>query len=105
MFACLTLSGCIYANATTPLAYRSPTPQDVGGIDKLGQEVVGTACNHDVLGLVLWGDGGYAKAVENAKASLGPTGVLADVQADYKVLNILSLYGRYCTVVHARAVK
>ena len=105
VFATFTLSGCLYANVTTPMSYRSPTPQDVGGVDKLGEEVEGVACTHDVLGLVLWGDCGYAKAMENAKASLGGSSVLADVQADFKVLNILSLYGRYCTVVHARALK
>lgn len=105
VLACFTLSGCIYANVTTPLAYRSSTPADVGGIDKLGEEVEGTACSHNVLGLVAWGDGGYAKAVEHAKASLGRSGVLSDVRADSKALNILSVYGRVCTVVHARAAK
>lgn len=105
LLAVFTLSGCIYANVTSPLAYRSPTPQDVGGVDKLGEEVEGTACNHSVLGLVAWGDGGYAKAVEQAKASITNKGVLADVQADAKHLNILGVYGRMCTVVHARAIK
>ena len=64
-------SGCIYANVTTPLAYRAPTPTEVTGT--LGQEVEGSACNHVILGLVAWGDGGYNAALQNARKQAGET--------------------------------
>lgn len=106
VLACTTLSGCLYANVVQPLAYRSPTPGDVGGSAKLGGEVEGTACAHAVLGLVAWGDGGYAKAVADATQNAGPGAIVADVQADTKELSVLSLvYNRRCTVVHARVLK
>lgn len=105
LVALMAAPGCIYANVTTPMAYRSPTPADVGGTDKLGEEVEGRACNHQVLWLVAWGDGGYAKAVEQATRGKGSATVVADVQADNTELNILGIYGRRCTVVHARVLK
>ena len=106
LFACATLGGCLHANVVQPLAYRSPTPGDVGGTTKLGGEVEGTACAHAVLGLVAWGDGGYAKAVADATQNAGPGAIVADVQADTKELSVLSVvYNRRSTVVHARVLK
>lgn len=97
--------GCLYANVTTPLSYRSPTPADVGGIEHLGAEVSGRACNHSVLYLVGWGDGGYAKALDNARRQ-APQAVLADVRVDTEGMNVLAgIYQRGCTVVHARVVQ
>lgn len=95
------LTGCLYADVRTPLAYRSPTPADVGG--NLGQEVSGKACNHLILWLIAFGDGGYEAAVKDAKESSG-TQLVADVKADTSLLNVLSLYQRQCTTVRARAV-
>lgn len=96
--------GCIYANVTTPLAYRSPTPGDVGGVAHLGPEVSGRACNHGVLYLVGWGDGGYARALDSARKQ-APQAVLADVRADSNTFNVLGVYQRVCTTVRARVVQ
>ena len=92
-------NGCIYSNVHTPLSYRSPTPSDVPG--PLGPEATGQACNHVVLWLVAWGDGGYSAAVENAKRSSGAR-MLVDVEADTKLFNILGVYQQSCTRVRGK---
>ena len=93
------LASCVYTNVNTPLAYRSPTPADVNG--PLGNEVTGEACSQVVLGMVAWGDGGYVAAVENAKAKGGAV-LLADVQSDRSVFNVLGVYQKFCTKVRGR---
>jgi TRL (tRNA-associated locus)-like protein len=96
------VSGCIYADVKTPLAYRAPTTVEANAAG--GAEVEGTACNQAVLGLVAWGDGGYAAAVADAKAKSGAT-QLADVRADTTFFNVLFLYDKACTRVTAKAVR
>lgn len=96
------LSGCVYANVSAPLAYRSPTPGDIAG--PLGSEVNGESCSQVVLWLVAWGDGGYAAAVADAKAKSGAA-LLADVQADRSLFNVLSVYQKGCTRVRGRIVR
>jgi hypothetical protein len=123
VLAAATLPSCIFANVTVPLAYRSPTPSDVGGVSHLGQITEGHACSHLVLGLIAWGDGGYARAMDDAAAHAAPVvppasaagdaaapavmapALLADVQADTSALNVLGLYQRRCTVIHAKVVQ
>lgn len=123
-----TLPSCLFANVTTPLAYRSPTPSDVGGVAHLGAVTEGHACSHMVLGLIAWGDSGFASAMDHAVAhalaragegaaqstdqvagaAVAPTfapALLADVQADTSALNVLGLYQRRCTVIHAKVVQ
>src|SRR6266478_5386872 len=80
------ISGCIYADVKTPLAYRAPTAVEAKA--EGAADVEGTACNQAVLGLVAWGDGGYAAAVADAKARSGAT-QLADVRADTTFFNVL----------------
>lgn len=96
------LTSCVYANVNTPLAYRSPTPADVNG--PLGREVTGEACSQVVLGMVAWGDGGYGAAVEDAKAK-GGAALLADVQSDRSIFNVLSVYQRICTKVRGHVAQ
>lgn len=116
-------SGCVFANVTVPLAYRSATPADVGGVSHLGPVAEGRACSHMVLGLVAWGDGGFAAAMDHAVAhaptslpnanpaadgaavAAGAPALLADVQADTSALNVLGIYQRRCTVIHAKVVQ
>lgn len=98
----LLLTGCIYANVQTPLSYRAPTPSEVQG--PLTQQVHGEACNQAILGLVAWGDGGYAAAIEDAKQSSGAH-LLADVRADSRLFNVLFIYSKACTRVTGYAVK
>jgi TRL-like protein family len=94
------LVGCIYSDVHAPLAYRSPTPGDVGG--SLGPETQGTACNTAILWLVAFGDGGYDAAVKDAKTNANAV-LLADVKADTAYTNILfGVYQRQCTVITAR---
>ena len=101
VMACMA-SGCIYADVKTPLAYRAATAVEAkaGG----AADVEGTACNQAVLGLVAWGDGGYAAAVADAKAKSGAT-QLADVRADSTFFNVLFLYDKACTHITAKAVR
>lgn len=98
----LAATGCIYANVTTPLAYRAPTTQEAHA--ESAADVEGTSCNRSVLGLVAWGDGGYAAAVADARARSGAA-QLADLRADTTFYNILFLYSRVCTRVTGRAVR
>ncbi len=92
------LCGCLYANVREPLAYRSPTPADVVS---MGDEVRGEACNHVILWLFAFGDGGYDAAVADAKASARAP-LLADVKADTSLLNVLGVYQEQCTKVAGR---
>src|SRR5450432_3319989 len=98
----LLFSGCIYANVNTPLSYRAPTLNEVQG--PLGGLAQGEACNKAVLGLVAWGDGGYAAAVEDAKQRSGAR-VLVDVRADTRLFNVLFVYSKACTRVTGYAVR
>jgi len=95
-------SGCIYADVKTPLAYRAPTAVEAKAAG--AAEVEGAACNQVILGLVAWGDGGYAAAVADAKAKSGAT-ELADVRADTTFFNVLFLYDKACTRVTAKVVR
>jgi hypothetical protein len=97
-----TLAGCVYTNVNTPLSYRAPTPSEVQA--PLVQEVRGEACNQAILGLVAWGDGGYAAAVEDARQRSGAR-LLADVRADTRLFNVLFIYSKACTRVTAYAVR
>jgi hypothetical protein len=96
------VSGCIYADVKTPLAYRAATAVEAKAVG--GADVEGTACNQAILGLVAWGDGGYAAAVADAKTRSGAT-QLADVRADTTLFNVLFLYDKVCTRVTAKAVR
>jgi hypothetical protein len=98
----LLLTGCIYANVNTPLSYRAPTLNEVQG--PLGALAQGEACNQAILGLVAWGDGGYAAAVEDAKQRAGAR-LLADVRADTRLFNVLFVYSKACTRVTGYAVR
>jgi uncharacterized iron-regulated membrane protein len=98
--AALSTTGCVYANVTTPLTYRAPTAQEAHA--ETATDVEGTACDHAVLGLVAWGDGGYAAAVADARARSGAA-QLADLRADTTFFNVLFLYSRACTRVTGRA--
>jgi TRL-like protein family len=98
----LPLTSCVYANVNTPLSYRAPTPNEVQG--PLNELANGEACNQAVLGLVAWGDGGYAAAVEDAKRRSGAR-MLADVRADTRLFNVLFVYSKACTRVTGLVVR
>ena len=96
------ISGCVYADVKTPLAYRAPTVVEAKAAG--AADVEGAACNQAILGLVAWGDGGYAAAVADAKRKSGAT-ELADVRADTTFFNILFIYDKACTRVTAKVVR
>jgi hypothetical protein len=92
-------TGCIYADVKVPLAYRAATATEAHA--EKAPEVEGLACNQVVLGLIGWGDAGYAAAVADAKAKSGAK-VLADVRADTTLFNVLFVYIKACTHVTAK---
>ncbi|MHB2026604.1 MAG: TRL domain-containing protein [Elusimicrobiota bacterium] len=93
--------GILYTGVEEPYAYRSASPIDVKA-QPSDPVAIGQSCNQSVLFLVSWGDGGYARAVDDALK--GKTGViLYDVKADVKVkAYLLGLYTKNCTVVTGR---
>jgi len=102
LLAATAFNGCIYANYRSPVSYRSPTPSDVPG--PLGPEVEGESCNKLVLWLVAWGDAGYSAAVDAAKAKSGAS-MLADVQVDNRVYNVLGVYQKSCTRIALQSTR
>jgi hypothetical protein len=66
--------------------------------------VEGTSMASNVLGLVSFGDGGYLKAITNAKAKAGADGLINCV-ADVKTTSFLMLYSQSTTVVRGLAIK
>jgi hypothetical protein len=86
----------------TPLSYRTPTTVEARAEGMA--DVEGIACNHAVLALVAWGDGGYAAAVADAKVKSGARD-LADVRADATFFNLLFIYSKACTRVTAKALR
>lgn len=98
------LGGCIYANIEQPLSYRSPTPIDVAPAPLGPDGAEGESCNHVILFLVAFGEGGYRGAMEDA-LSKSQARMLADVKADSNFLNVLGVYQRTCTRVRGRVVK
>jgi hypothetical protein len=101
--AAISATGCVYANVTTPLSYRAPTAQEAK-IDAGAADVEGVACDHAVLGLVAWGDAGYAAAVADARVRSGAA-ALADLRSDTTFFNVLFIYARSCTRVTGKAVR
>ncbi len=95
-------AGCIYANVSVPLAYRAPTATEARA--EKSADVEGTACNQVILGIVAWGDGGYAAAVADAKARSGAI-QLAEVRADTTLFNVVGVYIKQCTRVTAKALR
>ncbi|HUJ26248.1 MAG TPA: TRL domain-containing protein [Myxococcales bacterium] len=100
--ALLLLTGCIFADVKTPLAYRAPTAVEAHA--EKAADAEGLACNQAVLGLVAWGDAGYAAAVADAKARSGAI-QLADVRADTTLFNVLFVYVKACTHVVGKVVR
>jgi hypothetical protein len=94
------LSACLYTDVRAPLSYGSATPSDANG--NLGAEVKGSACNHAVLWLVAFGDGGYDAAVADARGTTHAP-FLVDVKSDTSYRNVLfGVYQRQCTNITAR---
>ncbi|QQR88670.1 MAG: hypothetical protein IPJ88_10500 [Myxococcales bacterium] len=103
----LVLPACLYANVTQPLSYRANTTGDAGEAAKATDKVVkGESCNHMILGLVAFGDGGYDAAVKDALKSAPGAKSLYDVKTDDSFLNaVLGIYIERCTLVEGRVLQ
>jgi hypothetical protein len=96
------LNGCVYSNVRTPYGYLSATPADVKAAPA-DPAVTGRGCNHSVLFLVAWGNGGYAAAARDALKD-HPGAILYDVKSDiHATAALFGLYTRQCTVVTGKA--
>jgi len=96
------LGGCLYANISSPYAYRSSSPVDIKKAADTDPLVQGKACNQAVLWLVAWGHGGYIESVRDALKD-HPQGVLYDVKTDVKIQSVLlGLWSKQCTMVTGR---
>ena len=98
----LSACGLIYTDIHVPRSYRSASPVDVqsNATDKI---VTGEACNHSVLFLVAWGNGGFVQAVKNALDGEPPGSLLYDVQTDTKAnIYMVGFYTRICTIVSGK---
>lgn len=118
----LALEGNVFADLDGPVAYASPTPRDVAGASP-DRQVKGEACL-DAIALplgylvplftgsgspipslgVAWGDGGFRRALADAKAS-APEGHLYDVRADMHTRSILGVWIHHCLEVHAAVAR
>jgi hypothetical protein len=106
LLAAIFFSGCglLYTNVHGPRSYRSAAPSEVK-TSPTDETATGSACNQSVLFLVAWGNGGYAKAVENALGGRADA-ILYDVKADVKVNSVLlGLYTKVCTKVTGKVAK
>lgn len=101
------LTGCIYANTTVPLAWVSNTRLDVEDLTLEEREISGQATAHAVLfGSISWGDGGLDAALKNAVENAGfEVKEVYDVKTDQKVFNILGLYISRTIIVTAKAAR
>lgn len=108
LFGLLTLSFILFtASCATPggLRYYGAVPVPIAGVYNGGTTLgavanngdvkpikTGKACVHSVLQLVSAGDGG----IDAAKKEGGITKVAS---VDYDFMNVLGVYGQYCTLV------
>ena len=94
--------GILYTGVHAPRAYRASTPIEVVA-SKSDIEVMGKACWKSVLGLVAWGDGGYAEAVENALLGKAKDATLYDVKSDVDVTLVMGgAFYKQCTIVSGK---
>lgn len=103
--AAATLASCgiLYTDIKVPRGYRTATPLEVKSAPD-DPTVTGQSCNRSAIYLFAWGDGSYAKAVENALGKRD--GILYDVRADVKVnAYVLGLYTKVCTVLSGKVAK
>ena len=97
-------SGCVMTNA--PMVGSFVTNIDAQGeiADQArGKMVEGTATAEGILG-VIYGDCSYETALKDALEKSGARS-LKNIVVDYKIKNILWVYGEYTTVVRGVPVR
>lgn len=102
-------TGCLYANVTSPLAWRASTPGEIrqaGASPMEGEkEVTGESCIQVFLWLFAVGDAGYNAAIEDALSQSPGATTLYDSKTDSSSFSILGLYQKHCSHVQGRPVR
>ena len=97
--------GGFYANVTYPSDNSSQTKYNISSEDfEIIGPVRGEGASHSILGLITFGDSGYAKALKNAEKS-GADEII-NLRVDTRYLNFLVIfYGRVDTIVTGTGIK
>lgn len=112
----------IHQDSTGALSYHAPAGADAQRLVPRGR-AKGRACQRgfqvpllwnvavpwrNAMGLwslsAGWGDGGYARALEDLRSRLPPQALLHDVQVDLHMRTILSVYAEQCLELDAGVV-
>jgi len=90
-------SGFLYTGVKHPGQFTTGKVTNPGG-----SAITGESCSMSILGLIALGDWSVDAALKAAGAE-GKT--LKNVAVDHPVMNILGLYGKYCTSVSAQVAQ
>ena len=89
--------GLLYTGVKNPGAFTTGETTNMGA-----NAITGESCSMSILGLIALGDWSVDAALKAAGAE-GKT--LKNVAVDHRVMNILGLYGNYCTRVTAQVAQ
>ena len=104
----------LFYQSQGPLSFVTMTPKDrPAGARELGT-VKGVSCQHGLAIPIAaefratsvtggYGNGSFAKAIEQIKKEQPDMAGLYDVRSDLRILSILGIYTKLCTEVTARA--
>ncbi len=90
-------AGFLFTSVKTPNAFTTGETTNPGG-----SAISGESCSMSILGLIALGDWSVDAALKAAGAE-GKT--LKNVAIDHPNMNILGLYGKYCTTVAAQVAQ
>jgi len=112
----LSLAGwVVFFSGTGPLSYATMTPREVPPDATRVGPVTGRSCQFGVstpfLGLSIpqlsggWGEGGFARALEEIRRSRPDLRGIYDVIVDDHVMSVLTVFQRQCTEVTAQGFR
>jgi len=90
-------SGFIFTSVKNPGGFHTGETTNPGG-----SAITGESCSMSILGLIALGDWSVDSALKAAGAE-GKT--LKNVAIDHPTLNVLGIYGKYCTDVSAQVAQ
>ncbi|MEQ8273093.1 MAG: TRL domain-containing protein [Deltaproteobacteria bacterium] len=90
-------SGVLFTSVKHPGSFQTGLTTNPGG-----SAISGESCSMSILGAIALGDWSIDAALKAAGAE-GKT--LKNVAVDHPTLNILGLYGKYCTTVAAQVAQ
>jgi hypothetical protein len=100
----------LFVKGASPLSYQPAASFEVEGLEKL-EPVRAEACQWSlflgpvgIFGAIMLEDASYQAAYQRAMTRSGAD-VLYDVRVDSKVLSVLGIYTRLCTVLEAGAAR